>query len=258
MSQVYQGYQGLEAEWHDLFWEDEDAPSELPFLEEFLSGVDGSSLYVGSGSGRLLGPLVEKGHAITGLELSPEMVELSQKTHPSAKVLTQNWEEVDSVKKWSALLLPGFTFQLFPSPAKQFKKMANLVEDGGKAYVSLFFPWAEMSGDLPEGKWYHDRELKLPDGLTGVMRTRHYLDHQVSMLRREHHYLLKDQDGNVLREDKTKQRIRVFADGELEKMLKKAGWKIKREIHDFVQEDEAATETDDVVYVITLFLEKSA
>lgn len=253
MSEAYQGYQGLEAEWHDLFWEDEDAPSELPFLEDFLKDVDGPSLYVGSGSGRLLGPLVEKGNAVTGLELSSEMVALSQKNHPAAQVLEQDWENVDQDQKWSALLLPGFTFQLFSNPAKQFKKMADLAEEGGQAYVSLFFPWAEMSADLPEGEWYHDRDLKLPDGLSGEMRTRHYLDHQVSMLRREHHYLLKDQDGKVLREDKTKQRIRVFADGELEKMLKKAGWKINKEIHDF-SEDEG--EKDEVVYVITLFLQK--
>lgn len=252
MNKSYQGYQGLEAEWHDLFWEDEEAPSELPFLEEFLGEVEGESLYIGSGSGRLLGPLVEQGHAITGLEISSEMIALSQKNHPAAQVLEQDWENADQEKKWSALLLPGFTFQLFPSPAKQFKKMADIVGEGGTAYVSLFFPWVEMSGDLPEGKWYHDRDLKLPDGLIGEMRTRHYLDHQVSMLRREHHYLLKDQDGNVLREDKAKQRIRVFADGELEKMLKKAGWKINKEIQDFGE----SSEEDDTVYVITLFLER--
>ena len=71
------------------------------------------------------------------------------------------------------------------------------------------------------------------------------------MLRREHRYLLKDEKGEVIREDKTKQRVRFFADGELEKMIKKAGWKITKEIQNFGESDE-----DDIVYVITLYLER--
>ncbi|MGJ8698324.1 MAG: class I SAM-dependent methyltransferase [Verrucomicrobiaceae bacterium] len=243
-----QGYRGLEAEWHDLFWEDEEAPSELPFLEEFLEGVTGRALYAGSGSGRLLGPLVEAGHAVTGLEVSSEMVVLSKERWPKAEVMEKAWGDADG--EWGAILLPGFTFQLFEHPGREFRRMRELVKTGGKAYVSLFFPWAEVSGELPQGVWYHDRDLKLPDGLTGEMRTRHFLDDKASVLKREHRYRLKSADGNVLREDRTKQRVRIFADGELEKMIEKAGWRLGKEIQNFGEEDE-----DDVVYVITLFLE---
>ncbi|MEN8694663.1 MAG: class I SAM-dependent methyltransferase [Akkermansiaceae bacterium] len=245
------GYHGLEAEWHDLFWEDEEAPSELPFLEECLSEVSGKVLYVGSGSGRLLGPLVKSGHEVTGLEISGEMVGLSRKKFPQAEVREGDWNEF-SEGPWGAILIPGFTFQLMSAPAKQFQKMADLVMVGGRAYISLFFPWAEMDGELPEGHWYHDRDLILPDGKKGEMRTRHFIDHQASVLRREHRYLLKDEEGNVIREDKTKQKVRIFADGELEKMIKKAGWKITKEIQNFGE----LSEEDDTVYVITLLLER--
>lgn len=245
------GYHGLEAEWHDLFWEDEDAPSELPLLEEFLGEVTGKVLYVGSGSGRLLGPLVAQGHGVTGLEISEEMVKLSREQFPKAEVSEGDWDDF-SEGGWSAILLPGFTFQLMSSPAKQFEKMAGVVKPDGRVYVSLFFPWAEMSGDLPEGHWYHDRDLVLPDGHKGEMRTRHFIDDKASVLKREHRYLLKDEKGKVIREDKTKQHVRIFADGELEKMIKKAGWKITKEIHNFGESDEE----DDTVYVITLMLER--
>ncbi|MGC6427206.1 MAG: class I SAM-dependent methyltransferase [Akkermansiaceae bacterium] len=245
------GYHGLEAEWHDLFWEDEEAPSELPFLKEFLGPVSGKILYVGSGSGRLLGPLVEKGYKVTGLEISGEMVKLSREKFPKAKVRVGDWDDF-SEGNWGAIVVPGFTFQLMASPAKQLTKMAHLVGPGGRLYVSLFFPWAEMSGDLPEGYWYHDRALELPDGKKGEMRTRHFIDHQASVLKRQHRYLCKNENGEVIREDTTQQRIRVFADGELEKLISKAGWKIVREITNFGDSDEE----DDTVYVITLFLER--
>ena len=81
------GYHGLEALWHDLFWEAEEAPNEVLLVDDYLQDKDGESLYVGSGSGRLLGPLVESGHEIVGLEISPEMVALSQKNHPKASVI---------------------------------------------------------------------------------------------------------------------------------------------------------------------------
>ena len=46
------GYHGLEALWHDLFWEAEEAPSEIALIEDFLQEHVGNSLYLGSGSGR--------------------------------------------------------------------------------------------------------------------------------------------------------------------------------------------------------------
>ena len=61
------GYEGFEASWHDLFWEAEEAPSELPLIKKFLEARKGRSLYIGSGSGRLLGPLAAAGHDVLGL-----------------------------------------------------------------------------------------------------------------------------------------------------------------------------------------------
>ncbi len=243
-----QSYEGLEAQWHDLFWEAEEAPSELPLMEEFLKEVEGDSLYVGSGSGRLLGPLIEKGHGITGLESSSEMVALSRERWPEAEVKEGLWEDETESKK--ALLLPGFTFQLFANPRRELQRMADLVGEGGSAYVSLFFPWAELSGDLPAAKWYPDRELDLPDGSKGEMRTKHVILEKKSLLKREHEYTLRSAEGEVLRKERRKQNVRFFVDTDLDRMLKKTGWKVTKEIYDFGEHD------GDTVYVSTLFLKQ--
>ncbi|MGB1888515.1 MAG: hypothetical protein ACPHOK_02830, partial [Akkermansiaceae bacterium] len=87
------GYEGFEASWHDLFWEAEEAPSELPLIEKFLEDRKGRCcLYIGSGSGRLLGPLVTAGHDVLGLECSSEMARLSRARFPDAKVLEEEWQ----------------------------------------------------------------------------------------------------------------------------------------------------------------------
>jgi len=48
----------------------------------------------------------------------------------------------------------------------------------------------------------------------------------------------------------TKQTIRWFVDGALERMLQKTGWEIEKEIANFGEH----SEEDDLTYVVTLFL----
>jgi len=242
-------YQGLEAEWHDLFWAAEDAPTELPLLEKFLQQVEGPSLYLGSGSGRLLGPLVENGHPVTGLESSPEMIALSRARWPEAPVKEGRWE--DEKSKPAAVLIPGFTFQLFENPRRELRHIAEAVGQGGQAYLSLFFPWAELSGDLPAAKWYPDRELDLPGGNKAEMRTKHVILEKKSLLKREHEYTLRSANGDIIRQETSKQSVRFFVDAELGRLLKQTGWKVTNEIYDFGEHD------GETVYVTTLYLRQS-
>ena len=92
------GYEGFEASWHDLFWEAEKAPSELPLMEKFLEARKGKCLYIGSGSGRLLGPLVAAGYDVLGLECSSEMARFSRENFPEAKVVYRLRRPINSPK----------------------------------------------------------------------------------------------------------------------------------------------------------------
>jgi hypothetical protein len=240
------GYEGFEASWHDLFWEAEDAPSELPLLEGFLRGKEGKCLYVGSGSGRLLGPLVAAGHEVLGLECSPEMAKLSRKNFPDAGVLEQEWQKHEG--EYSAIVIPAFTFQLFPDPQKQLQRLR---EQTNHLYLTLFFPWAEISGDLPQNEWYFDREVDLLGGRSGKLETRHKIKEQTGSLVRKHRYTLKDASGDVLKREETEQRLRFFTDATLKNLLKKTGWEITKEINNLGEGDE-----DDLVYVATLYLRR--
>ncbi len=242
-------YRGLEGEWHDLFWEEEEL-SELPLLRRFLKETPhGQVLYIGSGSGRLLGPLSQEGFSLLGIEASEEMVMRSQKQWPQAEVKVVRWENFEIDERYAAIVVPAFTLQLLEHPVTALKKMRKAVSEDGRLYLSLFFPWIELSGELPSGKkWYEDRELELPDGRRAQIWTRHQIDENKATLRREHRYRLLDARGEVLQEQITKQSLRWFADGTLERMLAKSGWKISKEIPNFEEENG----DDDLVYVVTL------
>ena len=237
-------YTGFEALWHDLFWEAEEAPSEVLLIDDFLQDKDGESLYVGSGSGRLLGPLVEAGHEIVGLEISSEMVALSRENHPVAKVIEVAWQDHEG--KYSAIVIPAFTFQLFEDPQRQLQR---LLEQTDHLYLTLFFPWAELSGDLPANKWYFDRGIGLPSGETGELETRHKIKEQSGSLVRKHRYTMKDAMGGVVKREETEQRMRFFTDVALKNLFKKTGWKVVKEIYNLGDGDE-----EDLIYVSTLHL----
>ncbi len=238
------GYEGFEASWHDLFWEAEEAPSELPLIKKFLEARKGKSLYIGSGSGRLLGPLAAAGHDVLGLECSSEMAKLSRENFPDAKVLEEKWQEHES--RYDAILLPAFTFQLFLDPQKQ---LTRLSEQADSLYLTLFFPWAEISGDLPQNEWYFDRDVVLPIGGTGELETQHKIKEQIGSLVRKHRYTMRDASGNVIRREETVQRLRFFTDAALKNLLKKSGWKIEKEIKNLGESND-----DELVYVTTLYL----
>ena len=240
------GYLGLEARWHDLFWEAEKGADEGPLLADFLGAVEGETLYVGSGSGRLLGPLVAAGYSITGLEVSEDMVSMSRARFPKARVLQQAWQDHESEKGYAAVVIPAFTFQLLSHPERQLERLR---EQSGRLYLTLFFPWAEISGDLPANRWYFDREIGLPDGGKGLLETRHRLRQQNGRLVRKHRYTRKDASGQVVEREETGQDLRFFTDVVLKTMFANTGWTIEREIDNLGEGDEG-----DLVDVATFWL----
>lgn len=243
------GYTGLEAKWHDLFWEAEEGADETPLLADFLESVHGETLYVGSGSGRLLGPLVALGHQLTGLEGSAEMAAMSRARFPDARVLPEAWQDHENEQGYAAIVIPAFTFQLFSHPARELERLRQQSE---RLYLTLFFPWAEVSGDLPANRWYFDREIALPGGGTGLLETRHRLREQNGRLLRKHRYTWKDKTGEVVHREETQQNLRFFTDAVLKKMFATAGWAIEREIVNLGEGDE-----DDLVDVATFWLRGS-
>jgi hypothetical protein len=240
------GYHGFEALWHDLFWEAEEAPSEVLLIDEFLQDKNGRSLYVGSGSGRLLGPLVEAGHELMGLEISPEMVALSREKFATAEVVEGAWQEFEGEGKFASIVIPAFTFQLFEDPQRQLRRLRAQTDH---LYLTLFFPWAELSGDLPANEWYFDRAITLPGGETGELETRHKIKEQIGSLVRRHRYVMRDAAGAVVRKEETEQRMRFFTDVALKNLLKKTGWEVAKEIYNLGDGEE-----DDLIYVSTLHL----
>lgn len=229
-----QPYLSLEAELHDLFWEAEDDGSEVGLMADFLKNFPGPALEIGSGSGRLMFPLLEMGFPVEGLELSHDMISLgdlrAQEMGIVPVVHHGDMSEWSDGRKFSSLLAPAFTLQLAADPEAALRHWHGLLENGGGLYLTVFMPYAELLGDLPENEWYEDHRVTLPDGRKGLLETRHRLDHDTQTVEREHRYTLS---GDPPRQHVSKQAIRWIEHPQMISLLEECGFAVNRFFLDF-------------------------
>lgn len=229
-----QPYLSLEAELHDAFWDAEDDGSEVRLMADFLKKFPGPALEIGAGSGRLMFPLIQMGLEVEGLELSRDMLELG-KARAEKLVIDPVMHEGDMTewnggRKYASLLAPAFTLQLAPDPSGTLKHWHSLLENNGGLYLTVFMPYAELLGDLPENEWYEDHKATLPDGREGLLETRHQLDHEKQLVKREHRYTLT---GDPPLTHLSLQTIRWIEHTEMLSLLEECGFRMERFFVDF-------------------------
>jgi SAM-dependent methyltransferase len=231
---VSQPYLSLEAELHDAFWDAEDDGSEIRLMADFLQLHPGPSLEMGAGSGRLVLALVQQGFPLEGLELSHDMLELGNAR--AAKLGVQahfhhgDMTDWDDGRKFSSILAPAFTLQLAADPEATLRHWHHLLSSGGGLYLTVFMPYAELLGDLPENEWYEDHAVTLPDGRKGLLETRHRLDEARHIVEREHRYSLT---GDPPLHHTSKQTIRWIEHQEMLSLLSRCGFRMDRFMVDF-------------------------
>ena len=248
-------YTSLEAELHDLFWSSEESP-ELEWLDVILKNHPGRALEIGSGSGRLLLPLIKKGHTIEGLESSSEMLDrcrASANEQQLSPILhLGDMTTFTPEQPYHCVVVPAFTIQLSDDPAATLKNFEKLLIPGGLLYLTVFIPFAEIDNELPENEWYPDHEIDLPDGRHASIQTRHQIDRKKRELTREHHYRLSD--GENIREHHSKQSIRWFTAHQFAKLIADTGFIAETAVADFDEQ----LPVDENSQIITLVARKGA
>lgn len=224
-----QPYLSLEAELHDAFWAADDDASEVRLMASFLKKFPGTSLEIGSGSGRLLFPLLSMGFDVEGLELSKDMLALCRKSG-SCTAHEGDMTTWTPGKSYAALLAPAFTFQLAADPAATLSRWKTWLQPGGGLYLTVFIPFAELEGDLPEDEWYEDHQVTLPDGRLAKLDTRHRLNPENQLLERQHRYYFADRPDSS---HESRQRLRWFQHDQMNELLNTAGFTLTSAFLDF-------------------------
>lgn len=239
-----QPYLSLEAELHDAFWEAEDDGSEVRLMAAFLKKFPGPALEIGAGSGRLMFPLVQMGLEVEGLELSRDMLELgkSRALRLGIQPVMHEGDMADwrGSRKYASLLAPAFTLQLASDPGAALRHWYGLLENHGGLYLTVFMPYAELLGDLPENQWYEDHTVTLPDGRKGLLETRHRLDRTRQLVEREHRYTLS---GDPPLTHHSRQSVHWIEHAQILSLLTACGFRVDRFFVDF-DPDRMVTDPD--------------
>lgn len=123
--------------------ETEDAVS---FLSTMLEGTGGRLLELGSGTGRLLVPLAERGLDVQGIELSPEMVaRMHEKPGGEAiPVLVGDMASFQLPERFDVVLLAYNTLFSIVSQERQvecLRAAAEHLAPGGKLVIECYAPY---------------------------------------------------------------------------------------------------------------------
>ncbi|MBK1831372.1 class I SAM-dependent methyltransferase [Verrucomicrobiaceae bacterium R5-34] len=245
-------YDQLEASLHDAFWESEGDGAELTLLESFLIDHPGTALELGCGSGRLLLPLIEKGYFIEGLDNSEDMLQLCREQSGDADPVLHHSgiEDFQTGATYASIAIPAFTLQLLPYeqlPAI-FENIKRHLHPGGGLYITLFIPWAEITGELEEGAEFLDHETYFPNGNTARCHTTFEIKRISQQLIREHRYEICSEDGKVLETSNSTHHLTWLWPREVAKLLTDAGFSLQKMIGDF----DAETPCDEDAQIVTL------
>lgn len=247
-------YSSLEASLHDHFWDSEAGPGELPILRSFLTDFRGPSLEIGCGSGRLLLPLLKDGYQIEGLENSRDMISLLNQKAVSMDLQptihhSDATQAFPTKTAYAAYLIPAFTLQLFSrkDATSLLRRLRNRSLTQPKLYLTVFIPWLEITGELAEETWHHDKEITLDDHSIARCDTAHTIDRLSQTLFRDHRYTVTSPNGHDTTSHHSTQTIAYYGLPELRCMLENTGWNIDQVITDL---DPSTPNTD--AHILTI------
>lgn len=242
-------YEDLEAELHDVFWQIDDCgQQEIDSILALVEERPGRILELGCGSGRVMIPLIQKGHAVDGVELSSAMLSLCRSRLNDQGMSCNLWQQDMAgfrleVGDYDWITIPAFSIQMLDgrgSFQSCLRSINDHLKDKGRLYFSVFLPWAEMLGDLKSGEWYDDAQAEnTATNEIAILRTKFDLDLSAQCLSRQHHYQVLDAKGRTLREQRTSMNLRFYFLKELREMVKQAGFKILEVWPDFERGENA-------------------
>ncbi|NVO26733.1 class I SAM-dependent methyltransferase [Donghicola sp. C2-DW-16] len=122
-------------------------PQEEVWLEKFvqLLPASGSVLDIGSGSGKPIGQyLFDKGFAVTGIDASPELIEISRRNLPECDWLISDMRDLQLDKKFNGIVAWNSSFHLTPNGQRQ---MFPVFERHAAPAATLMFTSGPCHGD---------------------------------------------------------------------------------------------------------------
>jgi SAM-dependent methyltransferase len=222
---------------------------DVPFWLSLAEREGGPIVEWGAGTGRMATPLAEAGFEVTSVELSQRMVEVGRKKGRSVEWVHGDMRSVKLGRRYKLAVCAFNSFLCLPGVDDALTFLRNTrehLEPGGTLgiEVSAFSP--EELAEEPGGpELRHDFTRELPDGRLDRFSVSRY-DAASQLLRMRLFYELYGASGKLKDRRAHDLTIRVTGRGELELMLRLAGFEVEAVYGGFEGEPFAA-ESDHLI-----------
>lgn len=218
---------------------------DVPFWAALIEAVEADILEVGCGTGRLLLPLAEMGHSLTGLDLSEVALQTAQ-----AKLIAAGLAKRVSLHQADMrhFDLPSHAFGLAFIPLNTFMhchtiadQLATLqaihahLQPGGQLVIDLFQPDPTLLAEVDGRLYFEDESVDAATGRTVQWYWRHDIDLATQM--RHLVYVLDEIDETgLVRRTQIPFSLRFFYRYEVELLLNLAGFRLDEIYGDYTFE----------------------
>ncbi len=219
--------------------------NDIEFYLDLAEKVEGAILELGSGTGRVLIPLLRGGYDVTGIDSSESMLDTcrrnleqeSKETKRRATLINADMVDFDMQRKFGLITIPFRAFQHLETLDEQLRCLRNVREhlcEGGIFLLDLFNPSMKFILDETRRSEFGDEpSFTLPDGSAVTRKFRNpAVDLAKQLIDCEIIYYVTSPDGKTERSVHFF-RLRYLFRFEAENLLERSGFKVLEVLGDF-------------------------
>ncbi len=232
--QKFNQYQGMIAEYYDLFYEKLNRKKEIEFYKSLILQFPGKTLEPFCGTGRFMLPLLRQGIDMEGLDSSAEMLKIFKNKGKEYKLFPNLYhEKIENFninQKYSNIVIPFSSFMLLNSREEVESVLLNFCDHlvtGGQLLLEIT-AWSNLIRTYnQENQWIEDYKIHLPSDRVII----HSTSARNNYLEGLRNFTLKFeefQSTKLIRTEIQELRLRLYTKYEMKLLLEKTGFFVKK------------------------------
>jgi SAM-dependent methyltransferase len=169
----------------------QDFSDDFPFYHSHL--ISGTKiLELGCGSGRLTRLLTSAGHHVTGIDLSPSMLQTAQRRAPDCRLICMDMRKLAFRTTFAAIIIPYNTLNLLADNDDVFRCLEGCrdhLQASGQLLIQLYTPSGSLSPEQPTS--FQFQIFDRPEGGRVVKETLRTFDPATTTITMEERYKIR-------------------------------------------------------------------
>lgn len=204
---------------------------DIPFYQYWAKETDGKALELACGTGRVAGPLLDKGCNYTGLDLSPVFIDHCNKKYPTGQFIAGDMRSFQLDQKFDLIFIPFNSFLHLNEEDEMIQclqSVQNHLSEKGRFLLDIFVPDPEFLYRDPNKK-YEEMTITHPEGGDCVVWQKNRFDEDCEI--NHIHWSFDRGDGKA--QDEYAFDMRMIYPDTMDRLLNESGFTIEEKWGDY-------------------------